>query len=329
MKFAIIILIVLMLASIIGTFIPQNQSLEFYETNFPRMADFIIFMKFDHIYTSFWYIIIGIFLSLSIFFCIVVKFRPILNIIKNKSIKNDGNFLALWLLHLGLIMIILFFVIGNATAYQTSIYNVKDSTSKIEDSKIRVKILDFDILLTNDHIDQYISKVEFYDDNNKLIDKGEISVNHPISIDGYQFSQASFGYYVNAEVFKDGEKIGLAALLENEYIAIDEKKLIISLNRFYPDVVNKDGEIFNNSKIIKKPMIEYTAFLGSMPIKTELIDVNQEIEILNYKIKFKDPDYYPILDVRKDRFEELTGLGAFIFMAGMILLFFGPKKEKE
>jgi cytochrome c biogenesis protein ResB len=330
MKFAIFILIILMISSIIGTLIPQNQAAEYYQAAYGNMGNFIRFMKFDQVYTSRWYLLIAVFLSLSIFFCIVIKVKPLINIFKNKTFKEGANYIGLWLLHLGLILIILFFVIGNATAYQGQVYNVKNTLNQVEDTDIKIEILDFDILLTeDDHIDQYKSKVKFFDGQGDLLDQGEISVNHPMTVKGYQFSQASYGYYVDASVYKNGEKIGSAALLENEYISADDSKLTVKLDKFYPDVVEKDGDIINNSKIIKKPMLEYTIYLGTMPVRSGLAEIKDKIKVGNYEVEFDKPDYYPVIDVRNDRFETLTGLGAIIFMAGTFLVFYGPGKEKE
>lgn len=330
MKFAIFILIVLMLSSIIGTLIPQNQPAEYYPAAYGSLGNFIKFMKFDKVYTSWWYLLIAIFLSLSIFFCIVIKVKILFNIFKNKKFKEGSNYIGLWLLHLGLILIILFFVIGNATAYQGRVYNVKNTINQVEETEIRIEILDFDILVTEDyHVDQYKSKVKFFDKEGNLLDQGEISVNHPMTVKGYQFSQASYGYYVDASVYKNEEKIGSAPLLENEYISADEKRLTVKLDKFYPDVVEKDGEIFNNSKIIKKPMLEYTVYLGSMPVRSGLAQIGDKLKIGNYEVIFDKPDYYPVIDVRNDRFEAFTGLGAIIFMLGTFLVFYGPGKEKE
>lgn len=329
MKFAIIILIVLMLASIIGSLIPQNQDPEFYQKTYQNFGNVITFLKFDQVYTSWWYLLIAIFLSLSIFFCIVVKVKPLIKIFKEKRFKEGSYYIGLWLLHLGLILIILFFVIGNATAYQSRVYNVKNTINKVEDTDLNIEILDFDILLTEDgHVDQYQSKVKFYDDDKNLIDQGEISVNHPMTVNGYQFSQSSYGYYVDAKVYKADEEIGQAALLENEYISADDAKITIKLNKFYPDVVEKDGEKVNNSKIIKNPLIEYTAYLGTMPVKTDLAEVGDKVRVGLYQVEFTKPDYYTIIDIRNDRFELLTGLGALVFMLGTFIVFLGPKRKE-
>lgn len=329
MKFAIGILLVLMVASIIGSLIPQNQVPEFYEFTYPKMGSVIQTLKFDQVYTSWWYLLIAIFLSLSIFFCIVVKVKPLVAIFKNKTFKKGSNYLGLWLLHLGLILVILFFVIGNATAYQNRVYNVKNTLNTVPDTGINIEISDFEIILTeDDHIDQYKTKVKFYDEDKNLLDQGEISVNHPMTVNGYQFSQASYGYYVGAEVYKMDEKIGSASLIEDEYIAADDNKLAIRLDKFYPDVVEENGEILNKSKIIKKPMLEYTTYLNGRPSKQGLAEMGDEIQVGMYKIKLDDPDYYPIIDIRNDRFEVFTGLGALIFMVGCFMVFYNPKSKE-
>ncbi|MDO5028054.1 MAG: cytochrome c biogenesis protein ResB [Bacillota bacterium] len=330
MKFAIIILIALMLVSIIGSLIPQNQAPEFYRATYENFGDLILRLNLDQLYTSTWYLLLAVFLSLSIFFCIVVKLKPLIKIFRTRNFKQGLTYMGLWLLHLGLILLILFFALGNATAYQNRVYNVCGTLSSVPETDISIEILDFDLVLSDQgHIDQYKSQVKFYDQEKNLLDQGEISVNHPMTIKGYQFSQASYGYYVEATVFKDGEKLGQAALLENEYISIEDGRLTLRLNRFYPDVKEKDGDLINNSKLIKNPMLEYTAYLGTMAVKTDLVSAESKVQVGSYEIEFTNPAYYPILDIRKDSFELLTGLGALCFMLGSFMVFYQPRKKEE
>lgn len=325
MGFAIFILLVLMVASILGTVLPQDMPAEFYYHDYPQTADLILSVGLDRVYSTWWYLLIGAFLSLSIFFCIVVHIKPILKAIETRNFKRYANYIGLWLLHLGLIIITIFFVIGNMTAYQNTMYNVAGTTNQLEGTDISVDIDDFEIIYSDDdHVDQYMTEAKFYK-GDQLVEEGTIWVNSPITVDGYQFLQSSYGYYVNTTIYKDDTKIGEAALIEGEFVAADENMLVVELDRFYPDVIEKDGDLYNNSKIIKKPMIEYTAYLGSNPLETKMIDLDEKVEIGRYTIEFGDPDYYTILDVRKDSYEMLVGLGALIFMVGTLLVFLGPK----
>ena len=73
LKFAIILLFIIMVVIAIGTVITQDQSIAFYQQNYsetnPLMGiidwKLILFFNFDHIYSSYWFISLIVLLSAS------------------------------------------------------------------------------------------------------------------------------------------------------------------------------------------------------------------------------------------------------------------------
>ncbi len=77
LKFAIFILILIAFFSSLGSIIEQNQNLEFYKKNYPIANPIfgflnykiILFLGFDHIYESWWFLSLLASLGLSLTIC--------------------------------------------------------------------------------------------------------------------------------------------------------------------------------------------------------------------------------------------------------------------
>ena len=88
LRFAIAILLIIALSSIIGTVIEQDQSIEFYKLNYPLTDrvfgflswDVIIKLGFDHVYKTWWFITFIILFGTSLFTCTLLQQLPSLKI---------------------------------------------------------------------------------------------------------------------------------------------------------------------------------------------------------------------------------------------------------
>ena len=88
LRFAIAILLIIALSSIIGTVIEQDQSIEFYKLNYPLTNrvfgflswDLIINLGFDHVYKTWWFIVFIILFGMSLFTCTLLQQLPSLKI---------------------------------------------------------------------------------------------------------------------------------------------------------------------------------------------------------------------------------------------------------
>ena len=88
LRFAIAILLIIALSSIIGTVIEQDQSIEFYKLNYPLTDrvfgflswDLILKLGFDHVYKTWWFIAFIILFGTSLFTCTLLQQLPSLKI---------------------------------------------------------------------------------------------------------------------------------------------------------------------------------------------------------------------------------------------------------
>jgi cytochrome c biogenesis protein len=87
LKFAIIILAIIALTSSFGSFIEQDESSFFYEENYPVKspiygflnANFILNLGLDHIYTTWWFLLLLVILGTSLISCTITRQFPLLS----------------------------------------------------------------------------------------------------------------------------------------------------------------------------------------------------------------------------------------------------------
>lgn len=90
LRFAITILLIIASASIIGTVIEQDQSIETYKLNYPLTNrvfgflswDIILNFGFDHVYTTWWFITFILLFGISLLTCTFLQQLPSLKIAK-------------------------------------------------------------------------------------------------------------------------------------------------------------------------------------------------------------------------------------------------------
>jgi cytochrome c biogenesis protein len=94
LRFAIIIFIIIAITSSIGSFIEQDESEIFYKENYSRPvygfldSQFILYLGLDHLYRTWWFIILLIFLSISLIACTFTRQFPLLKNSKDYFFKN-------------------------------------------------------------------------------------------------------------------------------------------------------------------------------------------------------------------------------------------------
>ena len=88
LRFAIILLLIIAIASIIGTIIEQDQPIEIYKANYPLINplfgflswDIILRFGFDHVYSTWWFLCFIFILSISLITCSIVQQIPSLKV---------------------------------------------------------------------------------------------------------------------------------------------------------------------------------------------------------------------------------------------------------
>lgn len=75
-KLAIVLLIIIIIASILGTLIPQQRSQEEYVTRYGQLATLFQRLQLTRLYHSLWFIFLLLLFSLNIIMCTLARFSP-------------------------------------------------------------------------------------------------------------------------------------------------------------------------------------------------------------------------------------------------------------
>ena len=101
LRFAICLLLLIALFSIVGTVIEQNQSIETYKLSYPSNHpilgflswDIILKFGFDHIYKTWWFISLIAIFGLSLFTCTSIQQIPELKVARRcQFFRTDHPF---------------------------------------------------------------------------------------------------------------------------------------------------------------------------------------------------------------------------------------------
>lgn len=104
LKFSILILAVIALASSFGSFIEQDEPTSFYEENYPLTrpiygfitSKIILRLGLDHVYNTWWFLLLLLILSISLVGCTLTRQFPLLNNSKTYFFrKQEKSFLKL------------------------------------------------------------------------------------------------------------------------------------------------------------------------------------------------------------------------------------------
>lgn len=87
-RLTLILLILIIILSIIGSLIPQEQELSFYQNSLPRLAGLITFLGFDHLYRSPLFLSLVFLFLLNLLFCSIKQFR-----VKLKRLSRPAEFM--------------------------------------------------------------------------------------------------------------------------------------------------------------------------------------------------------------------------------------------
>ena len=86
MKFAIILLIVVAIACVIGSLVPQGEMFEVYRNSYSeRAAAFILAFRLDDVFHSLWFIVLTALLCLSVLLCNLIRVKALIRQTKNAA----------------------------------------------------------------------------------------------------------------------------------------------------------------------------------------------------------------------------------------------------
>lgn len=354
MKFAIILLIVVAIACVIGSLVPQGEQFAQYRDSYSeRTAAFILAFHLDDVFHSWWFIVLVALLCLSLLLCNLTRvralilrtknakdpshaisetptaavsgvadpeavfrrmrfFRPVRTTVDGKELlfgyRNRLGFWGAWVCHIGIVLIVLGYALGQMTLFSTEVYGTPGQTKPVENTPCEITIEDFRIERSETgFIEQYVSTLTVKNTETGETQRGTSSVNHPAVLEGYKFYQTASGDAVRVTIAEDGVPFESADLCVGEELTIDFLPgLSLFLNAYEPDHAGKPAY-----------QILFFANGQHMDVGRNYFAPGAVIDLGSYTITLSEPLEYTLLRVKKDSFAWLVLIGAILTALGL------------
>ena len=243
------------------------------------------------------------------------------------SSKNRVGLWGAWICHLGILLLIAGFSLGQMTQQQYTVYGLPGQSKPIGDTGLILTIDDFRIdLREDDTVEQYTADITVRDTRNASgkSESRSISVNNPASVFGMKFYQNSTGWAARMHVTELEEPLQDEVLCAGEYARIKDKQdLVIYLNAFYPDYVLIPGSgPATLSGTVNNPAYLYSVYYQDQILGMNVLMGEEPLTIDDYTVTFSEPQSYTLIQIKKDSFTPLALLGGLITMIGLILAFY-------
>ena len=237
--------------------------------------------------------------------------------------RNRAGLWGAWVCHLGVLLLIAGFALGQMTQRQWAVYGVPGQTRMIGDTGYALTIDDFRVeLREDDTVEQYTADIAV--GNGEAVELATISVNNPATLFGMKFYQNSTGWAAAVNVEKDGVPLQREVVCAGEYLRVSDKPdLVIYLNAFYPDYVFTPGVgPATASGQLNNPAYLYSVYFEDRMLGMNALMADEELTIDEYTVTFSDPQTYTLIQVKRDRFTYLALVGGLITLLGLVLAFY-------
>lgn len=364
MQFAIILLVVLILACAGGSFIPQGHSYAQYaELYSERTAGLILGLGLDDVFHAWWFLLITAFLCGNLLLCNLIRLPQLLRRSKQAddpahlgapcvelegirdpepifarlrmpkarettdeagrplriSVQNRVGLWGAWVCHLGILLLILGFALGQMTKEEYTVYGVPGEIKQIGETSYFVKIHDFRVDRSESgFVEQYtasLTVIDNADENDPMSVDAVASVNHPGSAFGFKLYQNSMGDAAKLTVRKDGKLLQESWACAGDSVPILETPLSLRLQ----SVLREEAEGERNPT-----GYAYMIFVGEEFYTMNVQGPGESIPELgpNYEVSFSEAQSYTLLQIKRDRFTPLAFAGGLVTLLGLLLAFY-------
>lgn len=322
MKFGIAMLIIIMLFSIVGSVIPQGQEEHFYHSMYSEtISNLILNLKFDNIYNSALFGILFLLLIINLSMCSILRFGKIIKNLQSKPSRS--RYFGSWVLHLGILLVIVFYTYGNMTFFSEGVYGVPGTVQQLEGTEYKVRINDFKVDYNSDgSVNQYTSNIDLLDYSGDKLESSSASVNNPVRFEGYTFYQTSYGWASNISVLKNGTTVINETIYEKTSLSKPENNIAIYFNNFYPDFAASTNGFYSKSEKLNNPIVLYSFYYMGQLVKMNIAPVDEVIKWNEYEFVFHNPEQYTYLEVNKMNGQTGAMIGALLIILGLLMTFY-------
>ena len=241
------------------------------------------------------------------------------------SVRNRAGIWGAWVCHLGILLLILGFALGQMTGQQFTVYGLPGQTKALGDTGLQVTVNDFRADLREDGTaEQFTAELTAEDPAAGTRENATASVNAPATMYGYKFFQNSYGWGADIRITKDGEPLQTEAVCAGDFLSVKDKpELVIYFQAFYPDYVLVQGSgPSTQSMVPNNPAYLYRVYYQKQMLGMNVLMGSEELTIDEYTVVFENPRNYTLLAVKRDHFTWLVLIGGVVTLIGLMLAFY-------
>ncbi len=361
MKFAIILLIIIGLLSVVGTLIPQNQSVEYYMQVYDStMSQVILTLGWDHLYQSLPYGILNVLLAISLILCVITRFKEINRQYKKFPLESPRGtkvtsvatpkdvelfsqmekvdaryvygkfgigFFGSWILHLGILVIIASMVLGFFFTYEERVVALPGDVVDLEKPGYQLAVEDFETELRKDHtVEAYRSTLTLTTPDESF--SGVTEVNSPFRGGGLNIYQTSTGYAMDVWAIQGDKRIDDVLLSGQDSIRFGDYDW--KMLAFYPEFyLHPERGPMTISPYLIRPTMLYEVRHNDELVDLNILESTHEIKSVGWILGADNPRPYTVLTVRRDPYTPLAAIGAVLLLLGLALNFYTVPRKVE
>ncbi len=238
-----------------------------------------------------------------------------------------------WLSHLGMLLIVVGFALGQMMHVDTSVYGVPGQKKKVDSQPFEVQINAFDILLREDNtVEQYIADLTVFNLEDGSSVTGQSKVNHPLHAYGHSFLQNATSWAANVDSYQGEERLDSRVLCAGESIELSSinpeyMDLALVFHALYPDYVMTRTGPMTNSPHLKNPAALFSLYYQGKLVDQNIAGMGFDIKVADYRFVLSNPQPYTLIQIVSDPSLPLVFLGGILMLLGLFLAFYLRPEE--
>ncbi|MDF2533262.1 MAG: hypothetical protein K0Q65_2843 [Clostridia bacterium] len=244
------------------------------------------------------------------------------------SSKNLLGYFGSWFLHLGIMLIILFYIYGQTTFFSGDIYGVPGEVMSLAGTDYSAAIQAFNVNYREDgSVAQYNTELELLDKNGRQLKQDSLNVNNPMRYKGYSFYQTSMGWAADCTAYKGSMVLKNEVIYEKSAISIPKENIAIALSKFYPDFAANEAGFVTLSDKANNPALLYAVYYRNELVKMDIVQPGEKIGWNEYSFTIDNFRRYTYLKVNKMEGQQGAALGGLLIILGLGLTFYFKPRE--
>ena len=233
------------------------------------------------------------------------------------SSKNRIGLWGAWVCHLGILLLIVGFTLGQVTRTEYTVYGVPGQTRPVGETGLALTIDAFDVARSDSgNAEQFTTSFTVRDPATGQINSDTASVNDPGSVFGYRVYQNSTGPAAKLTVSMDGKVQQEEVVCVGDSVSVLETPLLLTLEGY-------EEAYFDAGDGNTLPGYVYsTSYMGEQDQAGVQVEGDIAMTYGTVEIRFSEPQNYTLLQLKRDRYTLPVLLGGVITLLGLLLAFY-------